>query len=776
MHNTNHKMNEDIQESILQRMISKYAPYWPMFLTAIVISMAAALVYLHFAIPVYEAKATIIIKDEKKGNEDSKLMESLDQISSKKIVENEIEILQSRTLMMHVVKDLGLYAPVYVQGKVHSISAYALSPVNIVAPNPDSLVLSDDKVYFTYDKKNQIVSFNKYHFPINQLNNTPYGLLKFVPNKYYDPTDTVKRTFYFELASVNGTTEGLLTNLKAEASSKLSSVIDLSFRDQVPERAADVLNQLLHAYDMSSVYDKDQLASNTLSFVQDRLGSVSHDLDSIERKIQQYKSGRDAVDVSGQGQLYLQNVSVNDQKIGELNTQLSIVNEVEKFVTNKENSAAIVPSTLGVTDPVLSQLIEKLYTAELDYEKLAKTVGENNPALVALRDQINKLKPNILQNIRSQQQSLNAAKQNLYSTNGGYTSMLQNVPQKERDLLDISREEETMKQIYAFLLQKKEESELSYASTVSDHRIVDDAQVPQDPVSPKRILIYLIAIVSCVGLCFGIIMIREDLTGKILYRNEVESRTSIPIIAEVAFDKSNSPLVIVSGKRSFTAEQFRKLRISLSFLGINENRKKILVTSSISGEGKSFIAANLAVSLSLTGKKVVLVDLDLNNPTISKILNVVQEDGITEYLTGEKEPEEIIKKVKAHDNLFFISAGNIPENPTELLSNGKVKDIIDYLDNIFDIVIIDTSPIVLVTDGYLLTDLCDATLYVIRHKYTPKMLVKRIDEGNRINPINNPAIVFNGVKVRGFFKNNYGYGYDYVYGSKERSKQFGKKK
>jgi len=353
---------------------------------------------------------------------------------------------------------------------------------------------------------------------------------------------------------------------------------------------------------------------------------------------------------------------------------------------------------------------------------------------------------------------------------------LQNVPQKERDLLDISREEETMKQIYAFLLQKKEESELSYASTVSDHRIVDDAQVPQDPVSPKRILIYLIAIVSCVGLCFGIIMIREDLTGKILYRNEVESRTSIPIIAEVAFDKSNSPLVIVSGKRSFTAEQFRKLRISLSFLGINENRKKILVTSSISGEGKSFIAANLAVSLSLTGKKVVLVDLDLNNPTISKILNVVQEDGITEYLTGEKEPEEIIKKVKAHDNLFFISAGNIPENPTELLSNGKVKDIIDYLDNIFDIVIIDTSPIVLVTDGYLLTDLCDATLYVIRHKYTPKMLVKRIDEGNRINPINNPAIVFNGVKVRGFFKNNYGYGYDYVYGSKERSKQFGKKK
>ena len=226
-------------------------------------------------------------------------------------------------------------------------------------------------------------------------------------------------------------------------------------------------------------------------------------------------------------------------------------------------------------------------------------------------------------------------------------------------------------------------------------------------------------------------------------------------------------MVIEAGKRSFIAEEFRKLRISLSFLGIDATHKKILVTSSISGEGKSFIAANLAVSLAMTGKKVVIVDLDLNNPTIAKILNVTQEEGMTEFLTGEKEPEEIIKRVKAHENLFFISAGKLPETPSELLANGKVKEIIDYLENIFDLVVIDTSPIVLVTDGYLLTGLCDATLYVIRHKYTPKMLIKRIDENNQINPINNPAIIFNGVKMRGFFKNNYGYGYDYVYGSKQ---------
>ena len=197
--------------------------------------------------------------------------------------------------------------------------------------------------------------------------------------------------------------------------------------------------------------------------------------------------------------------------------------------------------------------------------------------------------------------------------------------------------------------------------------------------------------------------------------------------------------------------------------------KKILVTSSISGEGKSFIAANLAVSLSLTGKKVVVVDLDLNNPTISKIFSVSHKEGITGFLTGENEPEQIIKRVKAHENLFLIPAGELPLNPTELLANGRVKEIIDYLENIFDVIVIDTSPLVLVTDAYILSPLCHATLYVVRHKYTPKILIKRIDENNQINPIVNPAIIFNGVRTRGFFKNNYGYGYDYIYVDKRKN-------
>jgi capsular exopolysaccharide synthesis family protein len=762
---------DENEESLAQQVVTKYLPYWPMFLLAIFLGVGIAYAYLRYATPIYEANATLIIKDEKKGNEESKLMESLDQISSKKIVENEIEVIQSRKIMADVVKRLGLYAPVYAQGDIKTTSAYLTSPIAILATAPDSLK-KYEKIKLSFDKNNTEVILNDtFRYSINQVVTTPYGRLEFQPNKKYEKPGKPVKGFYFSLINPRDLVPGLLGGLKAEAASKLSSIVNLSYRDEVPQRAEDILNQLIISYKQSEINEKDALAKNTLKFVEERLNIVSHDLDSIEKKVQQYKSGRGAVDIGAQGQLYLQNVSTNDQKLSEVNAQLSVLDQVEKFVKSKESGGGIVPSTVGVSDPMLSQLMDRLYASELEYEKLKKTVGENNPNLVSIRDQINKIKPNILQNIQSQQQSLNATKRNIQATNSGYTSMLQAVPQKERQLLDISREQQMKSLVYASLLQKREESELAYASTVSNNRVVDDAQASPYPVSPKRLLIYAITVMVFLGVCFAIITILESFTGKVLYRSEVESRTSIPIIGEVAFDKSKKPIVIEAGRRSFIAEEFRKLRISLSFLGINSNHKKILVTSSISGEGKSFIAANLAISLALTGKKVVLVDMDLNNPTLAKILDVGSGEGVTQFLTGEKEPEEIIRRIAAHENLFFVSSGHIPENPSELLSNGKVKNLIDYLDNAFDLVIIDTSPLVLVTDGYLLTGLCDATLFVIRHKYTPKMLIKRIDVNNHINPINNPAIIFNGVKVRGFFKNNYGYGYDYVYGNKQREKE-----
>ncbi|HCY90621.1 MAG TPA: capsular biosynthesis protein [Chitinophagaceae bacterium] len=753
-------------ENLITQMISRYISFWPLFLIAGILSIGAAYTYLRYATPLYEATATLIIKDEKKGNDDSKFMESLNMISTKKIIENEVEVLQSRSLMDRVVKSLSLYAPVFQEGKIRAVSAYLSCPLKIEIYNPDDLV-EVPKVHLKYDEASKEVYLDgKKAGTINEWLNTPYGRLRFTPNPKYKG-NPLGKPFYFSLVDVRTITRNKLKSLKVVAASKLSSIINLSYRDDVPARAEDVLNELIKYYDRAAIDEKNSLAKNTLEFVEDRLNLVGQDIDSMTKIVTRYKSSQGASDISTQGQLYLQNVSSNDQRLGEINMQLAAINQAERTLTMGGGTASL-PSTLGSSDPSLASMMNNLNTAEIEYEKLRKTVAENNPMLVSLRDQINKLRPTILENIQNQKQSLEASKTTIANTNSKYNSMLSRIPVKERELVDMSRDLNIKNGIYQFLLQKKEESELSYASTLSDSRVVNKAQSTRKPVSPNKMLIYLAAMAAAMGLSILFISAREAFSRKVLYRNEVESLTSVPIIGEVAFNKSNEHLVIEAGKRSFIAEEFRKIRVSLHFLGINfDTKKKLLVTSSIPGEGKSFVAANLAISHSLTGKKVVLVDVDLHNPGLGKIFGKTTEDpGVSDFLAGKKKPEDIIKRVPEHENLYYVSSGFLHDSPSELLLNGKIQELITYLEGIFDLIIMDTAPVVLVTDAYILSPLSNVTIYVVRHKYTPKMLVKRIDENNKINPLVNPAIVFNGVKTRGFFKNNYGYGYDYVYGDK----------
>ena len=775
---TNHKKKEEQEVNLIQQMVSSYLPYWPLLAIAVAIGLAAAFMYIRYKVPMYQASATLIIKDEKKGTEESKLTESLNTISSKQLVENEIEVIQSRSLMDSVVRQQHLYAPFYEKGKVNKTTAYLRSPIQIQAFNPDS-IKEVKNIPISYDKSNGMVEIeNSLKYKMNEFVNTPFGRLKFVNNPLYNSLNGVPDDLTFSLVFLKNVTTSLLLNLEVTSASKLSTIIELKLKAELPEKAENVLNGLIKAYDLAGLKTKNDLARNTLAFVEDRLGTIGFQMDSIQKKVQQYKSEAGAVDISTQGQLFLQNVSENDQKLSTVNTQLSVLNQVEGFVASKNNGAAIVPSTLGVNDPMLSQLLDKLYVTELEHEKLKKTVGENNPKLVAITDQINMIRPNILDNIRSQKQSLTATRQNLSSTNGSYNSMLRSMPVKEKALLDLTRDQTTLNGIYQFLLQKREESILSFSSTLSDNRIVDNAQAGNLPVSPNKKVVYAGAVFAFLFLSLGFITIRESFTGKIMYRSEIEELTSVPIIAEIAYDASNRPIIVEPGKRTYGTEEFRKIRVSLSYMGIDATHKKILFTSSISGEGKSFIAVNLAISLASTGKKVVLVDMDLNNPTIGKILAITQEMGVSDYLMGRRTPEAIIEKVKSYENLYYISAGTMVDGPSELMVNGKVPEFISYLDKNFDVVLIDTSPVVLVTDAYLLSGLCDTTLYVIRHKYTPKMIIRRMDDNNTINPLHNTAIIFNGVKGRGFFKNSYGhgYGYGYVYGysSKDDKKKYNK--
>jgi tyrosine-protein kinase Etk/Wzc len=771
----NRNINQNNEPLNLQ-VFTKYLTYWPLFLLFLFLSMGGAYFYLRWAVPKFEASAKIIIKDEKKGSDDSKLMESLDLINAKKIIENEIEVLQSRSLMTTVVKKLHLYAPVTQEGKIKSVSAYQLSPVVVEVMNPDSItgpiMKASKKLDFEFNpQKGTVVLGKKYNGVLNEWMKTPYGILKFMPNDKYVPGDSDK-PFFFSLIATKFVAAGILGGLKVSASSKQSSVIDLSFRDENPKRAEDILNELIYAYGNAALEEKNTLAKNTLAFIEERLNVVSKDLDAIELKLQQYKTGKGAVDIGRQGQIYLDNVNTANKNLGELNVKVDVLDQLEKYASSP-GSIGVLPSTLGVNDPTLSQQMSSLSNLQMKYDQLKGTVAEQNPILVGIANQISQIKPTILQNIQSQRRSLEQSKSNLYATGGTYNNMLSSIPQKERQLVEITRDQSIKNGIYSFLLQKREESELSLASSITDSRVVNYAQSSGSPVSPNRMMAYLMAIAFAFGCPITFIFARDALSPKILYRQEIEALTTIPIVGEIAYDKTKDGLVVQAGKRTVVAEEFRKVRVSLLSLGIDAGHKKILVTSSISGEGKSFVAANLASSLSLTGKRVVLVDMDLHNPGLGTFFGIKETAGVSDYLVGKKQLKHIIYRIPGNDNLFYISSGTLQEDSSELLENGKVQTLISQLDTDFDVVIIDTAPVVLITDAYLLSSLCDATLFVVRHKFTPKMLIRRMDETITVNPVKNPAIIFNGVKTRGFFKNNYGYGYNnyvYGYGNKKKNK------
>lgn len=790
------KSNRNIREEKDTNLISfvrfRFLPYWPFFGLLMVIACTAAFAYLHWAPPAYETTADLLIKDEKKGSDDGKMLESLNIFTTKKIVEDEIEVLQSQTLMKEVVRNLHLYAPVYAQGRFKATPAYISSPIMLEVMDFDSLYKEHRKSFvekqpFRMDSTGNKVLLDSQAYPMNEWVTLPHTsiLVRFGKNPHY-VADTAKvpaNPFWFSIINPKVMANNLVKGLGVGSANKLSSVVTITLRDEIPQRGEDIVNELIRVYNHASINDKNQLAINTLSFVEKRLMHVKAELDSAEATIQQHKTQNGGADLSEQSTAFLKSVSDNDAKATDLNMQLAVLNEVEKYVKADDGASGIVPATLGLNDQGLSNMLQKLYDARANYEKLSKTTGENNPILSSLSTEIAKIRPTILENIRIQKLSLEAGLANLNAKSNTYTTKLETVPLKERALLESSRRAAILNNVYAFLLQKREEASLSYASTVSDSRTVNLAESTMDPVSPKRTLVLGIALIIALAAGGLIVYGREFFSNRILFRHEIETFTTAPIIAEIANAGKKHSLQTAQGRPSALGEQFRQLRAALGLHTRNNGRKKILVTSSISGEGKSFISVHLAQSLAAAGKKVILLDLDLRNPKISAGFDLLGEPGLSDFLQGEWEPYEIIKSTNSTDNpssssnLFIAGAGRGSANAPELTFNKKLQDLFDYLDGVFDFIIVDTAPVNPVSDAYVLAEYCDITLYIIRHDYTPKAFIRLLDENNKIKPLKDLVIVFNSIKSRGMLKGQYGLdlGYGNEFAVKSRRSVIGKK-
>jgi len=733
--------------------IFKLMPYWPLFLSLFILSLFGAWIYLQITAPLYEANARILI-NEKKGDDEAKTAEPMATVTPKQTIDNEREVLTSNPILYRVVDDLALYAPVSEHKRLTTFSAYQTSPVQVIVK--DSKIIKDHaKIDFSYERSGVTAEGKKY--PLSTWVKTPYGLLMFIPNTHHKNPGT--GDFSFSLVSPKKAAYALSQRIKVTEANKLSTILNVTLTDEDPVRAEDVLNDILKVYSSEAIDEHNKLAANTQEFINQRLASVQDELIAIEGNLQNYRANRGAVDVSTQGKLFLENVSSNDQKVGEINMQLSVLNQVDKYVRSKNLSGGIVPSTIGINDPGLTQMVKDIYELQLSAESLRKTTGENNPMYVSYTDQIDKIKPQILQNLENQRSSLTASRNNLSSTTSNYSSALHAMPETERKLVDINRQQQIKNGIYTFLLQKKEETALLSITNGSGSKIINQAESSEFPVSPKRKMIYLASLFGAGIIGIGFVSLKEGMRRNIMFQRDIEKLTSLPVIGEITSDRSHQYIVMGSQQRTLIAEQFRSLRTTLRYLGVGGSKKRIMVTSAISGEGKSFIAANLAMTLAMTGKKVALLDFDLNSPTIHRKFNIKQSTGIADYLQGKAAAADIIIQSNENENLSLLLTGELPLDPAELIMNGKAEELLNYLDGEFDYIVIDVPPVGPVSDAYILAPFCDATLFVVRHAYTPKVFVERIDENIKLNDLPNAAIVFNAVATRGFGKNTYGYGY-----------------
>jgi tyrosine-protein kinase Etk/Wzc len=505
---------------------------------------------------------------------------------------------------------------------------------------------------------------------------------------------------------------------------------------------------------------------------------VKFQLDSVEGSIQKYRNRTGIVDISEQSKLYLQSMATNDQQKTKTKIQLNILNEVQNDLESKTDLGSIVPSTTEINDPTLTGLVNKLNNAQTEYSRLRKTTAENNPILSSIQNEITKTKADVLEAVKSQKSNLESSQAYISQISNRDSAMANAIPQKERELVEVSRQRNTTADIYAFLLQKREEAaSYSVSSILPDSYIVDKATSTPSAVSPKKSLIAILALVLPLMLGAALISLKSALNNKILYRTDIEALTNYPVIGEIIQVKFENSLVTASKERSFIVEQFRLLRSAVKNLSNPPGRiKRIVITSSIEGEGKSFVAANLANSITKSNKKVALLELDLHQPSICEMLGLKRGKGITDYLMGKVTADEIILQTPFNPDLFFVQAGNLEEDASELLLNGKIEVLLDYLSGKVDMLIIDMPPINPITDLYAIAPLCDYTLYVIRHDKVRKNNIKVLNENMDSHKIKNVALVFNGIKKRGIGQYSYGYGYGYGNDYKSSYDSYGKAK
>jgi capsular exopolysaccharide synthesis family protein len=755
----------------IRRFLIKIVVNWPLFVVSLCVAYAIAFLINRYTEPMYGVSATLLINEERKSTTEL-LISALDRYGSRKNVENEIAVLRSYSLTRRTLKELDFSISYFVVGHVRESRIYNPRVFNV---DLDSLkktrnnypiyvtIIDEERYLLQIDNQYKIKKILRFG---EQFSHPDFNFKINLDKRYFSPSNnSINNKYYFIVSDINSLTNQYRGRLYVSTNEKKSSVINLYISGPVPEQEADYLNKLCEVYIKNGLEEKNRAAINTIKFIDFQLTSVTDSLRKAELRLQNFRLNKKIMDIGAEGASIFAKLERLQTEKATLQIHINYYYYLKKYINDKnEFTDIIAPSVMGVSEPTLNSLVGALADLYRQRAVLSYSSQIDNPALSIIDLKMQKTAEALKENMN---EIINASKLNLKNLDEMIANEeieMQKLPITERELINIKRDYDLNNNIFTFLLQKRAEAGIAKASNTADNKMLD-AAMPENAglIGPMRTKNYLISMFIGGLIPIIILFLTELFNTRLVDLKELDYLKKCNVIGTIGHNEKTSDLPVFENPKSALAESFRSLRTNLQYLLREKGEKTILVTSTISGEGKTFCAMNLATILAMSNKKTLLVSLDLRRPKIHKLFNLSNETGLSSYLINRNTKEEIIFSSNVK-NLYILTSGPVPPNPAELLETDRMEELMAELKNEYDYIILDTPPVAIVTDALLLSKFSNVTIFVVRQNFSSKEVLSLADELAEKGKMKHINILVNDLSVRGYYGNSYKYGYRYSYG------------
>ncbi len=786
--------DKEIEFSLLQEkqidivgILMKYLSHWKWFLLSITVFCTIAVVYIIYSTPYYKAETAILFKDEMRGGaSELNVLKEMGLVTRRSNVDNEVEVLKKALIVEQVVRELNIYTTYSERKEIEAFKKIGISKIvpqflrmkkNYLygSESPLTIIVSDSILNnIVMPIKMEVVSnangamqfsgtYSGNNFDVKLMANDtsvvlPFGKLDIRREKTM--SQNKDRTIDLVINNPMSVANSYKKALKVELTSKTSSVANISLVCVNGNLGKHFLDSYIKTYNQRGINEQIELADKTSKVIEEHLSQLSGELSSVETQAQDYRQSKGLTNIASQADIYSSQSANVRQKLMDIESQLAIVSELNSFVQNLSDHSQMIPSNSGITSPSLVAQIEQYNKLVLERNRLSRIASSSNQSMIDLNNRIESTFSSVRRGLQNERSNFEIQHSDVSSMLSQNYARIRAIPKQEREYSDILRQQNVKEALFVYLLQKKEEKYMNMASVVPNSRLIDNIYI-KGKVKPNAQVVLGIFLLLGLIIPFVTISIKDLMQYQIISKEDLENISSIPVLAEIPKHSYGKPIVVEQNKTDSFNEMMRLLRTNLLFVINGKENKVINMLSSVSGEGKTFLTINLAKTLALLDKKVIIVELDIRRPRLSKLLDLDNEIGITLFLSGNIGSDQLIKPSNIHDNVSIITSGAIPPNPNELLTKPALDELIANLRSNYDYIIIDTAPVGVVSDSFLLDRVTDVNLYVVKSGYTHKKLIEEADEYYRDKKLKKMYFILNNVDLS---KKTYGYGYRQEYG------------